>query len=280
MSKSFSEYDVHIIGEGGALKGKLMEPAADHADAVVLINNATGVPARFYITFARWLAETQRKAALVWDYRDFGASGDPRRSRASLADWGIHDATTVRKWLKQRYPELPLWLIGHSLGGLALPFQPDLQEIDRVITVAAGPVHLSDHPWPEKLVVAAMWYGHGPILTKLLGHFPGSRLGLGADIPAPAFWQWRRWCSQRGSVAADPTAPPLASEKLRAPIKLVAFSDDALVPPRAVWRLGDWLPSSLVQQRLIQPQEHGLKSIGHIAAFSLRSRAIWPTLID
>lgn len=272
--------EIQIPGACGNLRGLLHEPVGESASAVVLINNATGVPARFYTPFARWLAETQRKVALVWDYRDFGASGDPRGSRASLADWGIHDATAVRKWLKQKYPELPLWLIGHSLGGLALPFQQDLHEIDRVITVAAGPVHLSDHPWPHKFVVAAMWYGHGPVLTKLFGHFPGKRLGFGADIPGPAFWQWRRWCSQRGSVTADPTAPPLASQSLRAPVTLVAFSDDALVPPCAVWRLAEWLPQSSVQRRLIMPQEYGLQSIGHVAVFSPKSRAVWPVLVE
>lgn len=271
---------VQFRDEGGAvLQGQLLEPQAGQPSGTVLINNATGVPARFYVPFARWLAEAQGKAVLVWDYRDFGASGNPRGSTASLADWGIQDATVARKWLKQRYPELPLWLIGHSLGGLALAFQTDLQQIDRVITVAAGPVHLSDHPWPHRLIVAAMWYVHGPILTKLLGYFPGKRLGLGADIPGPAYWQWRKWCSQRGSVLSDPTAPPLASHNLRAPVTLVAFADDALVPPCAVWRLADWLPASSVERRLIDPKNYGLDRIGHVAAFSPRNRKVWPTMI-
>jgi len=270
---------VQIRGTAGVLQGQLMEPLDAQPIGTVLINNATGVPARFYAPFARWLAETQHRATLIWDYRDFGASGDPHGSMATLADWGIDDATVARKWLIQRFPELPLWLIGHSLGGLSLPFQRDLEEIARVITVAAGPVHLSDHPWPHQFLVAAMWYGHGPLLTKLFGHFPGKRLGLGADIPGPAFWQWRRWCSQRGSVTSDPSAPPLASEKLRAPVTLIAFTDDALVPPCAVWRLADWMPRASVQQRLIDPRHYGLECIGHVAAFSPRSRKIWPVMI-
>jgi predicted alpha/beta hydrolase len=273
------ESAVEIHGSGTTLKGRLIEPLEGSTVGTLLINNATGVPARFYAPFARWVAASQRRAVLIWDYRDFGESGQPRGSRATMADWGIDDATTVRAWLKARYSELPLWLVGHSLGGLTLPFQAELDKIARVITVASGPVHLSDHPWLHRVAVGSVWYGHGALLTAVLGHFPGRRLGLGADLPGPVFWQWRRWCSQRGSVRVDPTIPPLSSQDLRAPVTLFAFSDDALVPPPAVWRLADWMPAAEITRRLIEPREHGLKRIGHVAAFSPRSRVLWPELM-
>ncbi len=277
--QNICQSQVQIAGPGGNLHGKLFEPAGGEFDGSVVINNATGVPARYYAHFAKWLSEHSNQAVLIWDYRDFGASGDPRRSSATMSDWGIEDSWTVRNWMHTRYSELPLWMIGHSLGGLTLPFQPDLDQIDRVTTVASGPVHLSDHPWPQRFLVGTMWYGHGPILTKLLGHFPGKRLGLGSDIPGPVYWQWRRWCSRRGSVLADPASPPLASSPLRAPVTIVAMADDALVPPQAVWRLADWMRSAPVVRRLIDPRDHGLKRIGHIEIFSPRCRAAWPALV-
>ena len=277
--RDFRELEVKIPGPQGPLKGALMVPVRKDARAVVLINNATGVPARYYASFAKWLAGTQNLITLVWDYRDFGLSGEPERSRATLADWGVEDAAAARGWLRAQFPELPLWLIGHSLGGLALPFQPQLESLSRVITVAAGPVHLSDHPILHRVMVGSTWYGHGPLLTSLMGHFPGKRLGLGANIPGPAYWQWRRWCSRRGSALADPTMPPLAGSSLKAPVTLVAFADDALVPPGAVWWLAEWLPEAQVTRCLIRPQEHGLRRIGHVGAFSPRSRVVWPAII-
>ncbi|MBX3422501.1 MAG: alpha/beta hydrolase [Pirellulaceae bacterium] len=275
-----NELKVQIPGTGGPLRGSLLTPPSAQPTAAVLICNATGVPARYYLHFARWLAAERGMAALAWDYRDFGESGHPRRSRATLADWGIDDAATARRWLAGRFPGIPIWIVGHSLGGLAMPFQPELEAVDRVITVAAGPVHLSDHPWRHKVLIGSIWHGHGPLLTAMLGHFPGTRLGFGADIPGPAYWQWRRWCSRRGSVMADRTLPPLASDRLRAPVTLVAFSDDPLVPPPAVWRLADLLPQAPVTRRLIRPEEHGLKSIGHVGAFAPRCRSVWPALVE
>jgi predicted alpha/beta hydrolase len=286
LQNSFSvrETSVEVRAAGVLLKGRIIEPSADSSgrpslQGIVLINNATGVPARFYASFARWIAQSQHRAVLIWDYRDFGASGHAKGSRATMLDWGIEDATAVRMWLKKQYAELPLWLIGHSLGGLTLPFQPELDKIARVTTVASGPVHLSDHPLLHRLAIGSVWYGHGALFTAMLGHFPGRHLGLGTDIPGPAFWQWRRWSSRRGSVLADPSAPPLVGHQLQAPVTMVAFSDDALVPPPAVWRLADWLPQAEITRRLIVPRDYGLAKIGHVGAFSPKNKSLWPELI-
>lgn len=268
---------VIIPGPGGPLAGRLI--AAPDPVLAVVINAATGVPARYYAGFARWLAETRHAAVLIWDYRDFGASGNPRRSQATMADWGVHDAAAARRWLAARVPAVPLWVIGHSLGGLALPFQPKLDGVSRAIIVAAGPVHLAEHPWPLRIGIASMWHGHGPLLTAAFGYLPGRRLFLGADIPGPAYWQWRRWCARRGSCLADPDMPPLASDNLTCPVTLIALADDGMVPARAVWRLSDWMPKATVTRRLLTPSDHGLTGIGHIGAFAARNRAVWPALL-
>ncbi|WP_028030059.1 alpha/beta hydrolase family protein [Gemmobacter nectariphilus] len=272
-----TEDEVRIMGPGGPLAGRLILPEAP--DKAIVINAATAVPAGYYAPFARWLASEHSAAVLIWDYRDFAASGDPRRSRATMADWGVHDAAAVRRWMGQRCPGLPLWVIGHSLGGLALPFQPDLHLVDRAIIVAAGPVALREHPWPLRAGIAAMWHGYGPAAVALLGYFPGRRMMLGADVPGPAFRQWRRWCTTDGSCLADPDMPPLASPALSCPVTLISFSDDGMVPAPAVTRLADWMPKAAVTRRLIAPQDHGVHSIGHIAAFASRNRAVWPALV-
>src|SRR5690606_19925520 len=98
---------------------------------------------------------------------------------------------------------VPVWALGHSFGGLMLPFQPGARRLKRVIAVASGPVHLSDHPWPYRAAAAAFWYGPGPLAAALAGRLPGRAFGMGADIPAGVYWQWRRWCTTRGFWLAD-----------------------------------------------------------------------------
>ncbi len=151
-----AEENVRIASDMATLAGTLFPPIGSPRAAVIL-HGATGVPARFYAHFARWLAATRDIACLTYDYRDFGASGSARGSRATMTDWGIHDQQAARDWLRARLPQVPLWVIGHSLGGMMLPYQTGLDGIARVVTVASGAVHVADHPWPYRAFAHAFW---------------------------------------------------------------------------------------------------------------------------
>jgi predicted alpha/beta hydrolase len=277
-----TETPVGIAAPGARLAGTLI--AASDPEVAVLIAAATGVPAAFYRPFARWLAETHRAAVLIWDYRDFAASAatpaQTRRSPATMTDWGIHDAQAARAWLRAELPALPLWLIGHSLGALTVPFQRDPAGIDRLIAVAAGPVDVPDHPWPFRAHAWALWHLAGPLAVAALGYLPGRRLGLGADLPAGVFRQWKRWCTRPASLPGDPDLPGLARPGLRCPVRLVALSDDVMIPARCTWRLAEWLPEAgRIDRVLIDPAAHGLGQVGHIAPFAPRNRALWPAIL-
>jgi predicted alpha/beta hydrolase len=248
--------------------------------AAVTINGATGVPARFYAAFARWLAETRGVAVLTWDYRGFGASGDPRRSAATMTDWGRDDPQAVRAWMRARFPGLSLRVIGHSLGGNTLPFQSGLDEIDRVVAVAAGPAHVLDHPWPYRALALAFWFGHVPALVAALGHVPGRLSGFGADLPRGVYWQWRRWCLARSFADADPALGRPDGGALTAPVTLIGVADDPVIPPANVRRLAEAFPNAPVTFRLLTPADHGLPAIGHLAAFAKASRAVWPVIAE
>ena len=278
------ESPVEIAAPGARLRGTLLQTAGKPPARAIMINAATGVPAAFYKPFAQWLATTENAAVLIWDYRDFAASADgaavTRHSPATMTDWGIHDAEAARAWLVAECPGLPLWLIGHSLGALTVPFQRDLQQIDRLIAVAAGPVDLPDHPWPFRAQAWTMWHLAGPLALAALGYLPGRRLGLGADLPAGVFRQWRRWCTRPASLPGDPDLPGLTRPGLSGAVRLVALADDVMIPPACVWRLAEWLPGAAAIDRvLIDPAAQGLGRVGHIAPFAARNRALWPAIL-
>jgi predicted alpha/beta hydrolase len=276
-------FEDHKFYSGGhKLRGRLYRTVGA-SRAVAVLNGATGVPQRFYEAFARWLAEVQSIACLTYDYRDFGASSRKpmKNSTATMADWGIHDQQVARDHLSALFPDVPLWVIGHSLGGLMLPFQKDLDQIDRVITVASGPAHLSGHPYPYRIVAAAYWYAFGPPATLLSGYMPGKRLRFGEDIPAGVFWQWRRWCTSRGFFAGEigDVLPMPDWNGVKVPVKIVAIKDDALVPPASVWRLMEFYRGAHKTQLVVDPARYALPEIGHIAPFAARNQAIWDDLI-
>ena len=267
--------------DGAELVGRLYRPDVPPVAAVV-VNSATGVLQTFYTHFARWLAAERGIACMTYDYRDTGRSwsGPLRASSADMSDWGIRDQVAARRAILRAVPDTPFWVIGHSLGAMLLPNQPETDEIDRVIGVASGMVHHTDHPWPYRALAMNFWFTIGPLATAICGYLPGKRLGFGEDLPGGVFWQWRKWCTSRAFNARDIgprlPAPNWSSD---AKVRLHAFADDDLIPIHCVERLAENYAGK-ADVVSVDPKDHGLESVGHLSAFSRRNRALWPLLLD
>lgn len=258
--------------------GHVLQPRA-----VVVLNGATGVPHTYYKSFAQWLAREQNIACLIYDYSGFGASliGPIRNCDVSMVAWGVEDQQIARDWLKGRFPDSPLWVIGHSLGGLMLPFQQRLDQIDRVIAVASGPVNIRDHPWPYQFFPRIFWYLNGPLLTALFGYLPGKLSGLGQDLPRNVFFQWRRWCTSRGFYQRDidRLLPTPDWEGVKSNMKIVAVADDPMVPPCAVWRLMEFYQRAHKRQLTLRAEKFGLSKVGHVGVFASQCSPVWEAII-
>ena len=274
--------EIEIRSGAYRLAGQLYHPAGK-PKAVVIINAATGVRQRYYASFANWLATERDLACITYDYRDFGESlrRSLRASKATMVDWCVHDVTAVRDHVWSLLPGVPIWHLGHSIGGMGLPFQDGTSQIERVITVASGPVHLHDHPWPYRAIAGAFWYGPGPIATKAMGYMPGRKLGVGPDLPSGVYWQWRKWCTTRGFFAGEiGGALPFPDwNGVRCPVKIVAASDDDLVPPMAVWRTMDFYRQAEKTQLTLKPEKYGVAKIGHVGMFAAQNAACWADIL-
>ncbi|NSX53406.1 alpha/beta hydrolase family protein [Parasulfitobacter algicola] len=264
------------------LAGHLSRPLGV-VTAVCILQGATGIPHGYYKAFANWLAEKKGIACLTFDYRDFGASltGPMAQSKVLMSDWGLVDQQVARDWLADAFPDVPLWVIGHSLGGLMLPFQQRLDQIDRVICVASGPVNIKDHPWHYKPKAYVFWHAHGPVLAQMFGYLPGRFSGINEDLPKNVYFQWRRWCTSRDFNASDigKRLPQPDVMGIKAPTKFVAIQDDPMVPPQAVWRHMQSFKDAPITQLLIKPKGYGLGKIGHLSVFAKRNSVIWDDLI-
>lgn len=267
-------------GDGAELVGRLYKPRETPKAAVVL-NGATGVPQTYYRHFARWLAAERGIACLTYDYRDVGrsVSGPLHKSKADMADWGIADAEAARRCLRREATDVPIWVIGHSLGAMLVHKQGERDGVERVIGVASGEVHYRDHPWPYQALVWLFWFGLGPLATILVGYLPGRTIGFGAELPKGVYWQWRRWCTSRSFIDGDTSAklPPSDWGAGSPPVRLVGFSDDIVIPFKCTQRLERrYGKCELVE---IDPLDYGLRSVGHLGAFAEGNRAVWDTIV-
>lgn len=275
--------DLDIQSEGAVLRGRLVRPRGAPRAALVL-HGATGAPAGFYRGFAEWAAAERDLAVLTYDYRDFGASlrRPLRGSKARLSDWGRHDQAAALAMLSRMFPDSPLWVLGHSVGGLWLGWHPGVERVSRVITLGAGLTHVSDHPLRYRWKARAFWSSPVRTLARVAGYLPGRMVGLGADLPRGVYEDWRRWCLTPGWHLSDVgrTLPLPDGARLKGRLRMIAVSDDDLVPPEAVWRARALYPEAMKEQKVLRPADFGLQSIGHIPPFTRRNAVLWPAILD
>lgn len=269
--------------DGRTLTGHWFRPRRKPRETLV-IHGATGLLQRFYRHFAAWLAEERDIACLTYDYRDFGASldGDIRRSKARFSDWGLRDQPAALAEAVARSATGRVRVLGHSLGGLFLNRPAQADRIDHATAIGAGEGHFLAVPPMLAPASFAFWFGHGPMLTMSFGYLPGQYSGFGVDLPAGVFWEWRRWCVEPAyGRRVTPPAAALPKGAKPFPIRLIGAKDDPLIRPQGVWRLGgDRYQGHPLEKQVLDPQDLGLKRIGHVGAFDLANAAAWPSLVD
>ncbi len=274
--------EVFKASDGATLVGQLFYPATKPR-AVLIVNGAVGVPQKYYSAFAAYAAEKHGVIAFTYDYRDTGksATGPVRKSSASLADWGLTDQKAAREKMRKMFPGVSLWIVGHSLGGMTMSLHRDTDDIEHVTCVASGSVHHNDHPWPYRATALMFWFGLGPLICALAGFLPGKALGIGEDLPSKAYWQWRRWCTSKLTFGGEEgrQLPQSQWDQGKTPARLIAFSDDDLIPVHCVVRLASHFGLKESDVEVLDPQTVGLKTIGHISAFSERSKAVWDFIL-
>lgn len=272
---------VEIAAFGARLAGHFF-PAAGPARANLVIHGATGVPQRFYKHFAKW-SNMRGLGVLTYDYRDFGESRSRhlRQSKAIFADWVVHDQAAAQAKLAELAPEGPLWVLGHSLGGLGIPFHNYNARVSRIITTGAGIGHYTDHPWSYRPKVMAFWFVVGPVATSIAGYMPGKRLLLGADLPAGVYWQWRRWCTRKDFFQSDigKSLPTPGFAKNIPTLKICVATDDVVVPPVAVKRYAQALAPSGAEYAEFAPSDYGCRAFKHIEFLGRGNEAAWEDLI-
>jgi predicted alpha/beta hydrolase len=275
--------DLDIRSEGAVLRGRLFRPQGTPRAALVL-HGATGAPAGYYRAFAEWAAENRDLAVLTYDYRDFGASArrPVRASKATLADWGRFDQAAALGHLAGMFPTTPLWVLGHSLGGLWLGWHDAMRRVDRAITIGAGLTHVSDHPWHYQWKARVFWSPPIRAMARTMGYLPGRMLGMGADLPLGVYRDWRRWCTTHGWHLTDVgrTLPLPDPQRVTCEVKMIAVADDDLVPPAAIWRARALYPEAVKRQQVLRPEDFGLQGIGHIPPFHRRNAVLWPAILD
>ena len=268
--------------DGRALAALLLE--AKRPCGALAINGATGYRREFYLKFAAYCAQ-RGYHALVYDYRGMGASATSplAKERARMSDWGLLDMPAALGWLETRWPELPLFTVGHSVGGQLIGCMPNEAAARAHVMVATSIGYWRGQRVPFRYLALLFWKLYGPLELAARGYVPRGTLWRGDALPSGVFLEWRKWCLRREHFAPDLVGDrergPFAA--VRAPVLSLSFSDDPIATPWAVGELLALYPNAAIERRLTTPAQAGVRRIGHHGFFAERHReTLWRAALD
>ncbi|MFP4091058.1 MAG: alpha/beta fold hydrolase [Cyclobacteriaceae bacterium] len=256
----------------------------EEVKAALQINAATGTKKEFYLNFARYLA-AQGYAVVLFDYRGIGSSapGHLRGYQADLKDWGGKDMATAFAWLKEQYPELPRYILGHSMGGQLIGLMHNATEAEGIILAGSLWGYWPLLPFPSNVFYFFIWYLLQPLMTRIFGYLPASWLGIGEDVPAGVANEFRQWCTSPGYLSAyfGRSIRKQFYEQIKVPLLSIVPTDDNIAGRRSVPPLLRLYRYARIEEMWLRPAEFGNKTIGHFGLFSRRFKNnIWPLFVD
>lgn len=268
--------------DGRQLAGLLLSAA--RARGALSINAATGFRREFYLRFAHYCA-ARGYHALVYDYRGIGASAiQPlTRESACMSDWGRLDMPAALALLAQRFPQLPLAVLGHSVGGQLIGCMPNQSRARAFVMIATSTGYWRRQRVPFRYQALIFWKVYGPWMLHRLGYVPRGVVWAGESLPREVFLQWRRWCLSPQLLGAglDPALDERDFAAVRAPLLSCGFSDDPIATRAAVEALLRSYPNAQLERRWTTPREAGVRRIGHHGFFAECHRdSLWRGVLD
>ncbi|RMG18563.1 MAG: alpha/beta fold hydrolase [Bacteroidetes bacterium] len=236
------------------------------ADFSVLLLPALGVRASYYEPFVRALSQRGIPACSL-DWRGHGLSS-LRPSRRH--DWGyrelVQDTREALEEMKALFPGQQNMIIGHSLGGqigsLVAARYPEL--VQYLVLMAACTVY--DQSWQGvgRLRVAFAVRAFAP-LSRLLGHFPGDKLGFGGREAKGVMRDWS-YNGRTGEYApaGDTFNYEGALRKTRLPVLALNMQQDEMAPEAATRHLlSKFGGQELISMKVVSAQEAGVPRLNH-----------------
>lgn len=261
-----------VARDGVSLTGTWFTPDCGAAPlrTVIVVAGGGGIPARSYRHFASHLAR-HGAAVLTFDYRGIGQSrqGPLRKLNAGIEHWGVLDLGAALAFARAAFPDLPLAAVAHSIGTMLIGAAPDAGQISRLVFFGPHTGYYGDYRMRWRVPLFLTWHVLMPVLTRIVGYFPGRALGLGEDLPSRFALDW----SGRRRAAFITTAKHrlrfeqiLAGyARVRAKTLVLSISDDALAPPKAAQRVLSAYPNIHALQEIVTPTTLGCTRLGHLA---------------
>ncbi|MFN8613034.1 MAG: alpha/beta fold hydrolase [Vulcanimicrobiota bacterium] len=254
--------------------------ASEEPRGSVLISAGTGIRRQFYNRLAEFLSQRGLQV-MTYDYRGIGGSrrGSLAELKADKLTWAERDMTAAWAELERRSGQLPLYWLGHSLGGQMPGLVQGIERAQAIATVGTGVGIWWRMLKPYRWFCLFVWYFYMPLTTMLLGYAPARAIRQGQDLPKGVALQWSLWCRSKdyfGKYLGPERLARMAS--LRLPWWTVGFTDDPIANWSTIPHLMRFYPKAEVAFDMYTPAELGLQSVGHHGFFRPGCETLWERL--
>ncbi|PTQ91076.1 alpha/beta hydrolase [Agitococcus lubricus] len=263
---------------------------AERPRAVILLVHGTVFHSGFY---SPWANELTKNGYAVFgiDLRGWGQSqGYGRRGSVGSYDEYVEDVTLARREIRKRFPNIPVYLQGESLGGAVVLMANMMDKVssDGLIVnapaVKPNPSALVGIPVPDKLMSFGMWavsqadavapeFPSLPILKPFVGR-------VMADKEARERFNTDPNATRTALPLSYISAIQNASERLqeninniRSPMIILQGTKDVLVPESSSQFLYDNIQSQDKTLRVY-------KGMRHATLHDSDKRAVWDDIIS
>ena len=218
----------------------IFEPVKNDSKAILLIFPAMGVRASYYQKLAETFAD-RHYTAITADLRGHGHSSErPSRKRSfGYSEIVQYDYPEIVNSVKKNYPDQPVFILGHSLGGQlgALYLSKNPKAIDGLILVACCSVYYKGWPgWGKYRALLGTQFIN--LIGYTLGYYPGHKMGFGGLEARGVIRDWSRQ-SRTGKYLVDNSDFDFEAglKKIDVPVFALSFQGDDFAPKQAVEHL-------------------------------------------
>lgn len=248
---------------GGGARVEARQWSCDAPRASVLVLPALGIRASYYQTLAASLAAR----GLTVTTADLRGHGEHSVRVARGVSFGyaelVDDVLAIARQLNDQQPG-PLFLLGHSLGGqlglLASGAAPEL--FAGVVVVASGTPYHRGYP-PRDARRIRLLARLIPLITGVVGYYPGERLGFGGRESAGLMRDWARLALE-GRFSVQGRDAPAWLARIERPVLAVSLAGDSMAPVAALDQMLAMVPRAQVRREHLTAERCDPRALDHL----------------
>ncbi|WP_109299207.1 alpha/beta fold hydrolase [Aquimarina sp. AU474] len=250
---------------------------------VLIINSATAVSKTLYHHYATLMSKKGYNV-ITYDYRGI-ADSRPKRLRGfktTFLEWGQHDFSAIIDYAKITFVDDKIIVLGHSIGGTIIGMTEKNKDISGIITIGAQTAYYKDWSKKHKTKIYIIWHMILPMITTVVGYFPGKRLRMLEDVPKGVIKQWHsRRHHENMKTQLETKGVQFFYHTCTAKLLTLGIEDDPIGTEIAIKRIHDFFEQSDKKLEMIKLADVPTQKIGHFGFFSRKFKdTLWVKTLD